>query len=76
MKRITEHEAVIADSEAFTKMAASGDAFGEILTAGEWRSKAFLRYVGESSVDQARLLADTVDESSEDEEQLAPLPVL
>ena len=50
-----------------TQMAAQGDRLGETLTAGEWRSRAFLNYVDESAVDQARLLADTVEASSDEE---------
>ena len=49
-----------------TALAAAGKTVGEILTAGEWKSAAFLNYVDTDVVDQAQLL-DKVVEQSDDE---------
>ena len=46
-----------------TAMAAEGRGLGEILTAGEWRSKAFLRYIDEDMVDAAQLLSEAIEQS-------------
>ena len=54
-------------------MAAAGDPLGKILTAGEWRSRAFLKYIDESTIDHARLLGEVVQASDEED---APLPIL
>ena len=55
-----------------TCMASQGCSLGEILTAGEWKSKAFLNYVDESTIDSARLLKESVESDGEEEE----LPLL
>ena len=47
-------------------MAQEGHNTAEILSAVEWRSKAFLRYCDVDSVDPKELFAATLD-SSEDE---------
>ena len=51
-----------------TQMAADGESLGAILTAGEWRSRAFLNCVHETAADALRFLEDTVDASDESEE--------
>ena len=43
-----------------SQMAQQGSGLGEVLTAGEWRSKALLNYVNESAIDAARILDDTL----------------
>ena len=43
-----------------TALAAAGASIGQILLAGEWKSRAFLRYVDEDSVDASQLLEQTV----------------
>ena len=52
-------------------MAAQGDSLGTILTAGEWKSAAFLKYIDEDAVDKMRMLHSSVDSSDEE-----ALPVL
>ena len=46
-----------------TALAAAGASVGEILLAGEWKSRAFLRYVDEDAVDAAQLLESMLDGS-------------
>ncbi|CAK0812009.1 unnamed protein product [Prorocentrum cordatum] len=46
-----------------TALAAAGKSVGSILTAGEWRSAAFLAYVDEDIVDKAQLLNAALEES-------------
>ena len=46
-----------------TSHAAAGKSIGIILSAGEWRSAAFLSYVDTDVVDQAQLLDKVLDES-------------
>ena len=46
-----------------TSLAAAGKSIGHILSAGEWRSAAFLSYIDTDAVDQAQLLDKTLDES-------------
>ena len=47
-------------------MAAAGKTVGDILTAGEWKSAAFVSYVDTDVVDQAQLLDQVVDQSDEE----------
>ena len=49
-----------------TAMAASGSSIGSILTAGEWRSAAFLSYIDETEVDAACLLHKALEDSDDD----------
>ena len=53
-----------------TEMARQGHSLGEVLTAGEWKSRAILNYVQESAIDSAALLSETLnlseDEADED----------
>ena len=49
-----------------TALAAAGKTIGDILTAGEWKSAAFLSYVDTDVVDQAQLLDQVVDQSDEE----------
>ena len=48
-------------------MAADGCSLGEILTAGEWRSAAYLRYLSETEIDAQRVLSQALEESEEDD---------
>lgn len=50
-----------------TELARSGKSLGAILSAGEWRSAAVLRYVDEDVVDAAEMLKTAVDQSSDEE---------
>ena len=52
-----------------TEMAATGSTLHQILSAGEWRSAAFARYVDEDIADSAQLLRCTIDASSDEEAQ-------
>ena len=54
-------------------MAAQGCTIGEILTAGEWKSRALLAYVDEIVIDSAAMLQETMHES---EDEAEPLPIL
>jgi hypothetical protein len=49
-----------------TAMAAAGHGLGAILEAGEWRSKAFLKYVEVDTFDQSPLFKECVDTDTED----------
>jgi hypothetical protein len=49
-----------------TAMAAAGHGLGAILEAGEWRSKAFLKYVEVDTFDQSLLFKECVDTDTED----------
>ena len=49
-----------------TSLAKAGAPLGQIMSAGEWRSKAFLNYVDEDAFDTSQLLACELD-ISEDE---------
>lgn len=59
-------------------MAAAGDSLGQILEAGEWRSRAYLNYVDENVVDATRLLEQSVMSSDDEENDTVTehLPVL
>ena len=46
-----------------TALAAAGCSLGDILTAGEWRSAAFLAYIDETTLDEAAFLDNTIAES-------------
>ena len=50
-----------------TQLASQDSSIGEILTAGEWRTKAFLNYIDEASIDSASLLEESM--KSDDEEE-------
>ena len=50
-----------------TQMAASGCDLGRILEAGEWRSRAFVKYIDESAIDGARLLDASVNSSGDED---------
>ena len=54
-------------------LAAQGCSIGEILTAGEWKSRAFLAYVDETVIDSAAMLKESMQES---EDEAEPLPIL
>ena len=47
-------------------LAAAGKSIGVILAAGEWRSKAFLRYIDEEILDAGQLLQIVADASDEE----------
>ena len=51
-----------------TEMAQEGHNIAENLAAGEWRSKAFLRYCDVDSVDPNELLTATLDHSDDEGE--------
>ena len=51
-----------------TALAAAGKSVGSILAAGEWRSRAFLRYVDEEVVDTAQRLHKTLEDSDNEDE--------
>ena len=51
-------------------MAAVGDGVGEVLSAGEWKSRAFLSDVDEDTIDRARLLDEMIESSDEEEEPI------
>ena len=48
-------------------MAKEGSTIAEILMAGEWRSRAFLRYCDIDAVDPNELLTTTLDNSDEED---------
>ena len=49
-------------------MALSGFAVAAILAAGEWRSRAWLRYVDLNQVEQSVLLHKAFDEDAEEDD--------
>lgn len=51
-----------------TALAAKGVNLRDILRAGEWRSAAFLRYVGEDAVDASTFLNQIYELSDKEEE--------
>ena len=51
-----------------TSMVSAGDSLGTNLTAGDLRTRSILNYIDESAVDKARLVAETVESSDEDED--------
>ena len=51
-----------------TALAAAGHSVGHILLAGEWRSRAFLRYIDEEVIDAAQLLVQTLETSDNEGE--------
>ena len=53
-----------------TELAMQGKSLGEILQAGEWRSKAFLAYVDANCVDEAQLFKELI-ENPDDEDPSA-----
>ena len=55
-----------------TALATAGKSLGTILSAGEWRSAAFLSYVNEDAVDRAQILDATLAASDDDAEEVAP----
>ena len=50
-----------------TEMAKEGSTIADILMAGEWRSRAFLRYCDIDAVDANELLTTTLDNSDEED---------
>ena len=48
-------------------MAAAGATLGEILTAGEWRSLSYIRYVSEEIADAGQVLRTTLQHELDDE---------
>ena len=52
-----------------TAMAAVGDGVGAVLSAGEWKSRAFLSYVDEDTIDKARLLDEMIESSDDDDDE-------
>ena len=49
-----------------TALAASGCTLGEILTAGEWKSAAFLSYIDETTLDSLMYLEKAIVESDDE----------
>ncbi len=49
-------------------MAVSGSSIGKIMQAGEWRSSAFLKYVGPDVLDGCELFNTIIDQSDEEAE--------
>ena len=49
-------------------MASKGFTLHQILSAGEWRSAAFAKYVDEDVADCAQLLRSTVEASSDEDD--------
>ena len=50
-----------------TALAAAGHSLAAVMAAGEWRSMAALRYIDTDAVDQAQLLATTIEAFDDDE---------
>ena len=46
-----------------TELAKLGRSLGEILLAGEWRTRAFLSYTDLNQLDEFEFMAMTIDES-------------
>ena len=57
-------------------MAASGCSLGSILTAGEWRSSAYLRYVSEEVADAGQVLRMTLQSEIDDDDEGIGMVVL
>ena len=53
-----------------TALASAGKSLGDILSAGEWRSSAFLSYVDTDVVDHAQILDQTLAASDEEDAQV------
>ena len=55
-------------------MAQNGCSLGEILLSGEWKSKAFLRYVDDEKMfdkaDPLQVLKETLEEDDEEAEEV------
>ena len=60
-----------------TAMTAAGDGVGEVLAAGEWRSRAFLAYIDEDTIDKTRLVHEAALASDDDDDDTgADFPAL